>query len=545
VQKSGDDHLTVRARVAADLDQLRAMHLPELSPTVYGAGTDYPCRATISHEAFGRGIVGLIQGLHYANFKDAVAATQGYGREEIYAEVWGTLLQLEEAPPPYPEPFDGGVALIPQSYGGVVIDDRGRVLLHEPRDHFGGYHWTFPKGRPLPGEQPLTTALREVREEAGIDATLRAEMPGLFGGTTTDTAYFLLSLVAETGEWDNETSAIRWATRGEAAQLIALTTTPVGRERDLQVLDAAFALHERLHPATINIPNAQVQCGATSNTYTDVYGGWNGPGGGKGEALGRELSTGREDSPLLDVTVTGRVALLTSAKSVADDWKWAVARAVADAWRGGYLTEECAVQLTFDLPTARMRDTALANLLKATIDGLSNQIFAPTPGGQPGPWSREDWRITSLYARKRVTQAASSVRIVISTPKPSPLSAEAPLADLFVPGSPPLYPGDQAGVIRVQTWKEAFRQLLASQIHLPLDEASTARICAAFDFAIEPERMMRADLDNFCHPAALATGTLLLGQAFATRNVIAFHGTKRLATSLNPLGTRVRLWREA
>ncbi len=32
----------------------------------------------------------------------------------------------------------------------------------------GGTHWTFPKGRPEPGETPLQSALRECKEEVGI-----------------------------------------------------------------------------------------------------------------------------------------------------------------------------------------------------------------------------------------------------------------------------------------------------------------------------------------------------------------------------------------
>ncbi|WP_363318977.1 NUDIX hydrolase [Brevundimonas sp.] len=35
------------------------------------------------------------------------------------------------------------------------------VLLVEPLNHFGGYGWTFPKGRPNPGENPAKAALGE------------------------------------------------------------------------------------------------------------------------------------------------------------------------------------------------------------------------------------------------------------------------------------------------------------------------------------------------------------------------------------------------
>lgn len=292
---------------------------------------------------------------------------------------------------------------------------------------------------------------------------------------------------------------------------------------------------------------AQYHCSSASNIYSEVHWGWTGP-----DSLGHASSdhephtTVIGNAPLLDVTVFGRAAVLTSPKPIADDWKWAVARMVGESWCRGYLIEECGIELTFELTAARFRDTALANLLKATIDGLANQVFAPAPGGQPGPWAREDWRITALTARKQLGTADPRARVVVAVPPLAPPPAEqALIVDLFVPGSPPLYPGDQAGVERVRAWREHLRQLLASRMPLPLADAATTRLGAAFDFTVEPARMKTADLDNFCHPAALAVGALLLGQPFATRNLVALRGTKREATDMGSVGTRIRIWREA
>jgi diadenosine hexaphosphate hydrolase (ATP-forming) len=50
--------------------------------------------------------------------------------------------------------------------GGVVFDPGGRVLLIRQRSG----PWVFPKGHLDPGEEHLATALREVAEEAGIQA---------------------------------------------------------------------------------------------------------------------------------------------------------------------------------------------------------------------------------------------------------------------------------------------------------------------------------------------------------------------------------------
>src|ERR1700722_164333 len=45
-------------------------------------------------------------------------------------------------------------------YGLVLFDDQVNVLLREPRDHFGGYSWTFAKGKSWEGERPVETAVR-------------------------------------------------------------------------------------------------------------------------------------------------------------------------------------------------------------------------------------------------------------------------------------------------------------------------------------------------------------------------------------------------
>lgn len=57
------------------------------------------------------------------------------------------------------------------SAGGVVIKD-GRLLLIKMRDLSGSEVWTFPKGHLEEGETPEQAALREVKEEAGLDCRI-------------------------------------------------------------------------------------------------------------------------------------------------------------------------------------------------------------------------------------------------------------------------------------------------------------------------------------------------------------------------------------
>lgn len=130
---------------------------------------------------------------------------------------------------------------IADAYGGVLINDRGEVQLREPANHFGGYVWTFAKGRPDPGETPEQTALREVLEETGQAARIIALIPCVFAGTTTSTVLFLMEPVDKPGPFSHETADVRWVDREAARRLIAMTTTAMGRERDIKVIEAAFA----------------------------------------------------------------------------------------------------------------------------------------------------------------------------------------------------------------------------------------------------------------------------------------------------------------
>jgi len=95
VQKRGDSFLTVRARIASDLDHLRKKYMPELSETVTGQGTDYPYRATISHDDFSRGMVKLMRDIRHSNFKNEVSKKMGGKREKAYSKPWHDLQDLE------------------------------------------------------------------------------------------------------------------------------------------------------------------------------------------------------------------------------------------------------------------------------------------------------------------------------------------------------------------------------------------------------------------------------------------------------------------
>src|SRR5437879_10429948 len=104
----------------------------------------------------------MVEDINYANFKDTVSSRQGAQRAHANGEIGSVLRKL--TPKEQPATAPGNKA----AYGGVIFDDKGRVLLREPTGHYDRYVWTFSKGRPEPGESPEDTAIRETREETGL-----------------------------------------------------------------------------------------------------------------------------------------------------------------------------------------------------------------------------------------------------------------------------------------------------------------------------------------------------------------------------------------
>ena len=133
-----------------------------------------------------------------------------------------------------------------KTYGGIVCDEFGYILLREPKDHFGGYVWTFPKGVSKPGESPQQAALRKVLEETGVEASIDEPVPGVYEGDTSSSSFFLMSRVQESGRLDGRTSSICWVRFAGAPKLIRKTENLAGRNRDLAVLGAALQIRAEL-----------------------------------------------------------------------------------------------------------------------------------------------------------------------------------------------------------------------------------------------------------------------------------------------------------
>jgi 8-oxo-dGTP diphosphatase len=111
--------------------------------------------------------------------------------------------------------------------GGVVLDDLGRLLIvHRARYD----DWSFPKGGVDEGETIEQAALREVREEAGLECLIIRKLSSshyLFKNRKGETMpkvvhYFLMKATGGQLFTDGEeTDDARWLSVQEAALLLS------------------------------------------------------------------------------------------------------------------------------------------------------------------------------------------------------------------------------------------------------------------------------------------------------------------------------------
>jgi len=60
-----------------------------------------------------------------------------------------------------------------RSAGGVIRDSAGRVVLTSRRSYKGELQWGLPKGLIEKGEEPGDAAMREAKEETGLEVELQ------------------------------------------------------------------------------------------------------------------------------------------------------------------------------------------------------------------------------------------------------------------------------------------------------------------------------------------------------------------------------------
>jgi 8-oxo-dGTP pyrophosphatase MutT (NUDIX family) len=132
------------------------------------------------------------------------------------------------------------------SAGGVVVRDRSCVVIVPTRRAADGSRvLALPKGHPDPGESPEAAAVREVREEAGVSASLIEKLGDVryfyqrSGKRIAKVvSFYLLAYEAgEPEEHDHEVEGARWMDLGEAAKALTYRGEREMAARALQRLD--------------------------------------------------------------------------------------------------------------------------------------------------------------------------------------------------------------------------------------------------------------------------------------------------------------------
>lgn len=114
-----------------------------------------------------------------------------------------------------------------RSAGGVVFqrtDDGIQIVLAARRTRRGELAWGLPKGLIEPEERPEEAALREVREETGLEAEIDEDLGSISyfyqwegEGVRKSVRFFLMHATGgDTNEHDHEMEEVRWFPLEEA-----------------------------------------------------------------------------------------------------------------------------------------------------------------------------------------------------------------------------------------------------------------------------------------------------------------------------------------
>jgi 8-oxo-dGTP pyrophosphatase MutT (NUDIX family) len=123
--------------------------------------------------------------------------------------------------------------------GGVLVRDGRVALVHRPKYD----DWSLPKGKLEPGESFEDAAVREVREETGMEAALREELSSVGytdpKGRPKTVRYWRMEPLAGEFTPNNEVDELRWLEPQEAVRCLTYD-----HDRELVLMAARLAAED-------------------------------------------------------------------------------------------------------------------------------------------------------------------------------------------------------------------------------------------------------------------------------------------------------------
>ena len=130
-----------------------------------------------------------------------------------------------------------------KSCGCIII--KGDTVLVEKQKHQDERFWNFPKGHQEPGETDIETALRETKEEVGLDVKIIDKNPITMTylidkGTTEKTVLLFLAQPtnqnAKTILQEEEVEEVRWVPVKDVENLLTFDRSKIAWQEALSRL---------------------------------------------------------------------------------------------------------------------------------------------------------------------------------------------------------------------------------------------------------------------------------------------------------------------
>ncbi len=132
-----------------------------------------------------------------------------------------------------------------KSCGCIIIKDKKVLLVYEKNRNF----WGFPKGHMEEGENEIETALREVKEEVGLEVEIDRKKRYLLNYIMKDEIDKTTVLYVATPKTENlkrqesEIEDIKWCDFEEALKILTFDNW---KEMFKQVLEEISGTHEKI-----------------------------------------------------------------------------------------------------------------------------------------------------------------------------------------------------------------------------------------------------------------------------------------------------------